>query len=67
MPASTPAALARFDAAEARIHRSASDLERVSLDAVDRSLAPDASAREARIGQAVAEVTRRYREAHRAP
>ena len=70
MPQPENAALARFRAAEARIHRSASDLERVSLDAVDRSAAdgePPGLPRELRIARAVAEVTRRYREARHPP
>ena len=59
--------LARFAAAEARLHRSAAGLERASLDAVDAAARVAEPAPADRIGDAVAAVIRRYHEARHAP
>ncbi len=58
--------LDRFAAAEARLHRSASALERISLDAVDEAVRAADTGSTDRIAEAVAAVTRRYREVRHA-
>lgn len=64
MPSPPAVPLDRFAAAEARLHHSASALERISLDAVDEAVRAAAAPSAERIAQAVAAVTRRYRETH---
>lgn len=58
---------ARFDAAEARLHRSAAALERASLDAVDDAARAPAAVRADRIAEAVATLIRRHHETRHAP